>query len=167
MTTLFLIRPIMNQPNLYPQYTPTLIPQMILPLKRSQSGLHLMISLPNNALLMCLSANALVILPPNLSMLGKSSITPLPTISLACHHKNMKSAALRRRSNSIQSLHTAEKCVMLLKPLTLLKPLLSTATGHDAMSQRKRLTRAPLLPVKASGVSVNSTTSSIYANNTV
>ena len=163
MTALFLIRPIMNKPNLYPQYTPTLIPQMVLPLKCSQSGLHLMISLPDNALLMRLSANALVILPPNLSMLGESSITPLPTISLACHHKNMKSAALRRRSNSMQSLHIAEKCVMLLKPLTLLKPPLSAATGHDAM----RLTRAPLLPAKASGALVNSITSSIYANNTV
>ena len=90
MTAPFLIRPIMNKPSLYPQYTPTLIPQMVLPLKCSQSGLHLMISLPDNAPLMRLSANALVILLPNLSMLGESSITPLPTISLACHHKNMK-----------------------------------------------------------------------------
>ena len=136
MTALFLIRPIMNKPSLYPQYIPTLIPQATLPLKRSQRGLHLMISLPDNALLMRLSANALVILPPNLSMLGESSITPLPTISLACHHKNIKSAALRRRSNSMQSLHTAEKYVMPLKPLTHPKPPLSTAIGHSEAHEK-------------------------------
>ena len=66
MTAPFLIRPIMNKPSLYPQYTPTLIPQMVLPLKCSQRSLHSMISLPDNALLMRLSANALVIPPPEL-----------------------------------------------------------------------------------------------------
>jgi len=144
MTAPFLIRPIMNKPSLYPQYTPTLIPQVALPLKRSQSGLHSMISLPDNTLLMRLSANALVVPPPNLSMLGKSSITPLPTISLACHHKNMKSAALRRRSNSMQSLHTAEKYVMPLKPLTHPKPPLSTAIGQSEV--HKKDCSAPRMP---------------------
>ena len=145
MTAPFLIRPIMNKPSLYPQYTPTLIPQVALPLKHSQRGLHLMISLPDNALLLHLSANALVIPPPNLSMLGESSITPLLTISLACHHKNMKSAALRRRSNSMQSLHTAEKYVMPLKPLTHPKPPLSTAIGHSEAHQ-KDYSAAPRMP---------------------
>lgn len=66
MIALSLIRPIMNKPSLYPQYTPILIPQMVLHLKRSQRGLHLMISLPDNALLMRLSANVLVITTPEL-----------------------------------------------------------------------------------------------------
>ena len=144
MTAPFLIRPIMNKPSLYPQYTPTLILQVALPLKRSQRSLHSMISLPDNALLMRLSANALVVPPPNSSMLGKSSITPLPTIFLACHHKNMKSAALRRRSNSMQSLHTAEKYVMLLKPLTHPKLPLSTAIGHSEAHQKDY--SAPRMP---------------------
>lgn len=144
MTAPFLIRPIMNKPSLYPQYTPTLIPQMVLPLKCSQRGLHSMISLPNNALLMRLSANALVILLPNLSMLGESSITPLPTIFLACHHKNMKSAVLKRRSNSMQLLHIAEKYAILLKPLTQLKPPLSTAIGHSEAHEKDY--SAPRMP---------------------
>ena len=68
----------------------------------------------------------------------------------------------------MQSLHIAEKYVILLKPLTLLKPLLSAAIGHGEMNQqRSMLIRVPLLLAKASGALVNSTTSSIYANNTV
>ncbi len=70
----------------------------------------------------------------------------------------------------MQSLHIAEKYVMLLKPLTLLKPLLSAVTGHGEMnqkSQRSMLIGAPLLLAKAFGALVNSITSSIYTNNTV
>ena len=70
----------------------------------------------------------------------------------------------------MQSLHIAEKYVMLLKPLTLLKPLLSAVTGHGEMnqkSQRSMLIRVPLPLAEPSGALASSTSSSIYANNTV
>lgn len=103
-----------------------------------------MISLLYNALLLRLSANALVILPPNLSMLGESSTTPLLTISLVCLHKNTKSVELRRQNNSMQLSHTAEKYAIPQDPLTQLKPPLSVAIGHS--KAHKKDYSAPRMP---------------------